>query len=615
MKATDERAGPARSGPPTPAQRRAALVHLARLGALPFAPALASLGPSLGPLSWLASPAPARAQAAPAAPATTRVALVVGNAAYPAGAALRNPARDAQSMAVQLTRLGFEVVQARDATRAALRDALARAAGRLDGRRGTGLLYYAGHGLQVGLRNFMLPVDDLPAKEADVPRLAIDVGEVVEAFRRAGTKTNIVVLDACRDNPLAEPGAARGLAPIDAPPNTFLAYATAPGNVAEDGSATDGNGLYTGFLLKELQRPGARIEDVFKRVRLGVRQASQGRQVPWESTSLEEEFFFDTTPPAPPPPRESEALALAEKRTWERIRGNARAEDLFAFLLVFPEGQFAEQALFLLNRRTEALLRPAAAPLSTRPAQRTGDAPREAPAPAPAPSPPAYDSYGYGAPAPRPARPPAPSPAPPPPTGPTAPVVLTYRGERFRPGDACEWIVRPTGGRPERGRGEIRVVAADGLDVRFDSASPPRIVRDGMGARLRDGFAVYEDPVIDLPAEYSLGTRWTGSARLRLQPGGAEALLLYSGRVVGRQAIVVGNQSFEAWVVEAVGQVTTRAGDGSLAASSSYASRLWALPQFGVPMRQELRVLPREGRERLPVQDEIVECTWVRLRT
>jgi hypothetical protein len=192
--------------------------------------------------------------------------------------------------------------------------------------------------------------------------------------------------------------------------------------------------------------------------------------------------------------------------------------------------------------------------------------------------------------------------------------VLTYRGERFRPGDACEWVVRPTGGGPERGRGEIRVVAAEGLEVRFDAASPPRILRDGMGARLRDGFAVYEDPLIDLPAEYTLGARWTGSARLRLHPGGVAAVLLYSGRVVGRQAIVVGGQSYEAWVVQALGQVTTRAGDGSLAAVSSYASRLWALPQFGVPMRQELRVLPAAGRERLPVLDEIVECTWVRLR-
>lgn len=599
---------------PTTAQRRAALRHLARLGALTWLPAPATRAApgalaALGPLALLAGPSGARAQAAGST--GPRVALVVGNAAYPADAALRNPARDAQAMAGELARLGFEVVQARDTTRASLREAIVRAAGRLEGRRGTGLLYYAGHGLQVGQRNFMLPVDDLPAKEADVPRLAIDVGEVVEAFRRAGTKTNIVVLDACRDNPLAEPGAARGLAPIDAPANTFLAYATAPGNVADDGPAAEGNGLYTGFLLKELQRPGARIEDVFKRVRLGVRQASQGRQVPWESTSLEDEFFFDPTPPLPPPPQEAEALALAETKTWDRIRANARAEDLFAFLLVFPEGRFAEQALFLLNRRTGPLLRPVAAPPSPGPAQRTGETPRVAASPAPAPASPGHDPYGYGAPAPRPAAPPPSPPAP----GPAAPLLLTYRGERFRAGDACEWVVRAPGQAAERGRGQIRVLAVAGLDVRFEAAVPPRILRDGMGARLHDTFAVYDDPLVDLPAEYTLGARWAGSTRLRLRAGGTGALLLYSSRVVARQPIIVGGLAFEAWVVEALGQVTTRARDGSLAAASSYASRLWALPQFGVPMRQELRIVPREGREPLPVHDEIVECTWVRLNT
>ncbi len=569
--------------------RRAALVHLVRVGALPL-----RLAAPLG--AWLAQSSHAQLRA------SARVALVVGNAAYPGDAALSNPGNDAQAMSAQLGRLGFEVVQARDATRATMREAITRAAGLLDGRRGTGLLYYAGHGLQVGQRNFMMPVADLPTKEADVTRLAVDVGEVIEAFRRAGTKTNLVLLDACRDNPFAEPGAPRGLAPIDAPPNTFLAYATAPGNVAEDGAATDANGLYTGFLLKELQRPGARIEDVFKRVRLGVRQASQGRQVPWESTSLEEDFFFDPTPPAPPPPREAEALALAEKATWERMSANARAEDLFAFLLVFPQGQFTERALFLLNLRQTVPLAAVTAPPSAAPPQLTNQATR--PAPAPAPRQP--DGYGgdYGSPAPRPAPAPAPAPRP---AGPAAPLVLSYRGERFRVGDACEWVVRDFTTGQERGRSAIRVSSLADMNVRYDTEKPAGIARDAMGARLRDGFATYEDAVVDLPAEYASGLRWGGTARMRTHQGG-QGVLDYTARVVGRQAIIVGGQAFEAWVVEA-------RGSGRLQATHvlSYTSRLWALPQFGIPLRHEVRLRAAGGGGQVPTQDEIVECLWVRL--
>lgn len=585
---------------PADARRRAALKHLLRVGALPLRLAL-----PLG--AWLAPAAHAQLRGAP------RVALVVGNASYPGDAVLRNAGNDARAMAEQLGRLGFEVVQARDATRAAMREAIARAAGLLDGRQGIGLLYYAGHGLQVGQRNFMLPVADLPTKEADVTRLAVDVGDVVEAFRRAGTKTNLVLLDACRDNPFAEPGTPRGLAPIDAPPNTFLAYATAPGNVAEDGAATDGNGLYTGFLLKELRRPGARIEDVFKRVRLGVRQASQGRQVPWESTSLEEDFYFDPTPPAPTPQREAEALALAEKATWERMSANARAEDLFAFLLVFPQGQFTERALFLLNLRQTVALAAVNAPPSAGPPQATHLAPRPAPPPAPAPAPARVqsDGYGgdYGSPSPRPQRPaPTPAPAPPPrPAGSAAPLVLSYRGERFRVGDACEWVVRDLTTGQERGRTAIQVSSVADMNVRYDTEKPAGITRDAMGARLRDGFAAYENPIVDLPAEYAVGARWSGSARMRLHQGG-QGQLDYTARVLGRQAIVVGGQAFEAWVVEARGRSTLQAGG-----TSTYASRLWALPQFGIPLRQELRLRAASGETQAPTQDEIVECLWVRL--
>ena len=220
--------------------------------------------------AWL-SALPSWAQAS-----ANRVALVIGNAAY-AGAPLPNAANDAKAMSTVLRGMGFEVIELRDAGKQRMEEAIALSRAMLQGRSGVGLLYYAGHGLQLDWRNYLVPVDALMGTAADVPRQAVDIQGAIDAFRTAGNRMNIVVLDACRDNPFGAAASGKGLAPLDAPPGTFLAYATAPGNVAEDGSASDGNGLYTRFLIKELQRPDARIEEVFKRVRLQVRQASQGR--------------------------------------------------------------------------------------------------------------------------------------------------------------------------------------------------------------------------------------------------------------------------------------------------------------------------------------------------
>jgi hypothetical protein len=154
------------------------------------------------------------------------------------------------------------------------------------------MLYYAGHGLQLDWRNFMVPVDAKLEEASDVPKQTIDIENVIDVLKKSGTRMNIIVLDACRDNPFAEKASGKGLAQLDAPPGTYLAFATSPGNVAEDGDIAEGNGLFTQYLLKELQRP-ASIENVFKRVRLQVRQKSQGRQIPWDSSSLEDDFAFN----------------------------------------------------------------------------------------------------------------------------------------------------------------------------------------------------------------------------------------------------------------------------------------------------------------------------------
>jgi hypothetical protein len=156
-------------------------------------------------------------------------------------------------------------------------------------------------------------------------------------------------LDACRDNPFSSSGSGKGLAQLDAPSGTFLAYATAPGNVAEDGEVVangQGNGLYTGFLLQELKKPQAKIEDVFKRVRFNVRQKSNGRQIPWESTSLEDDFYFNASykPQQATSEQEKEKQFAIEKAEWDKIKDSNSANDFYTFLQKFPTGSISSIA-------------------------------------------------------------------------------------------------------------------------------------------------------------------------------------------------------------------------------------------------------------------------------
>ena len=268
------------------------------------------------------------------APLDVRVALIIGNSAY-ANAPLLNPANDAQAMSDVLRRLGFQVVELRDGSKTQMSAAIGKMSDTLKGKQGVGMLYYAGHGLQLDWRNYMVPVDAKLQSAADVPMQAIELSSVVDMFKAAGNRMNIVVLDACRDNPFGkDTSTAKGLAQLDAPPSTFLAYATAPGNVAEDGDEKSGNGLYTQFLLQELKRPTAKIEDVFKRVRLNVRKQSQGRQIPWESTSLEDDFFFNDGVKYTIKPEElarmaaGVAAAVAEKERLIKLAEQARAQEI-----------------------------------------------------------------------------------------------------------------------------------------------------------------------------------------------------------------------------------------------------------------------------------------------
>lgn len=214
-----------------------------------------------------------------------------------------------------------------------------------------GLFYFSGHGTQLAWRNYLLPVDAEIRKPDDIPARGVDLNALMQGLGRASNPMNIVILDACRDNPFGRslPGEQKGLSQFDAPPGSLLAYATSPGNTASDGSGV--NGLYTEHLLHEISAPDTRIEDVFKRVRLAVRRRSNGQQIPWESTSLEEDFYLRPSPATgtlPDPKgtqRYEEELVL-----WGRLRADADPAAFEDCLRRYPpSGLFSELAQLRLD--------------------------------------------------------------------------------------------------------------------------------------------------------------------------------------------------------------------------------------------------------------------------
>jgi uncharacterized caspase-like protein len=230
-----------------------------------------------------------------------RTALVIGNSAYQKSP-LVNPVNDAQAMAATLGPLGFAVTKLENASKSQMADAIRQFGDNIK-RGGVGLFYFAGHGVQINGENFLLPVDDDIQDKSQVATKGIEARLVLQAMNNAKNRLNVVILDACRNNPFTQ-GASRalvatgssrsdnagGLAPMEALVGTFIAFATAPESVAADGSGK--NGVYTENLLRNITEPGLRIEDVFKRTRFAVRQETSGRQVPWENTSLEGDFYF-----------------------------------------------------------------------------------------------------------------------------------------------------------------------------------------------------------------------------------------------------------------------------------------------------------------------------------
>ncbi len=375
----------------------------------------------------------------PAPAGEKRLALIIGNSAYKASP-LRNPVNDARAIGTALSETGFKVTVVEDATQTAMRRAIRAFGDELAANGGVGVFYFAGHGMQVKGRNFLIPVNADIEREDEVEDGAVDANFVLSKMDSAKNALNIVILDACRNNPFARSfrSAAQGLAQMDAPSGTLVAFATAPGSVAADGDGA--NGLYTKHLLANIAKPGLPIEQLFKEVRIGVTQETGDRQVPWESSSLKGNFFFvpgeatlsaeeqrrqiDKTvaervaaeraevqrqmqkviaemlakqkadleeelkrrgnaaaaaTPAPAPDRRQMELAF-----WESIKASSNPKDFQAYLDQYPEGTFVVLAR---NRIAPQAIAAAPAPVAAAlsPVAQAPAKPVEQPKPAPAP--------------------------------------------------------------------------------------------------------------------------------------------------------------------------------------------------------------------------------------
>jgi hypothetical protein len=505
----------------------------------------ASLGALLGggPLAALAAPDPAR------------VALVIGNNAYPR-APLNNAVNDARAIALVLEQAGFQVDLRIDATRVALLqavDAFGKAIARSEVK--LGFFYYAGHGAQVDWRNYLLPVDASVASAADLPAQCLDLAVLLDRLGKTREKVFVVVLDACRDNPFG--GAFRpeqqGLSQFDAPVGTVLAFATAPGSVASDGGGA--HGLYSQNLVRELAVRGARIEDVFKRVRLNVRLSSQGEQIPWESTSLESDVYLF-------PEQKKLSEAELEKQfeqelaAWNRIKNSRKADDWAGYLREYPHGKFTEIAQSRLNvllAEIERKRSPAAPAVAGTPAQ--------------------FFELGAGLPVPDfygPARNPN--------SAGTYPL-----DRRYTVGDQVAFVFLDPISKVRQQLVSLTITSIDpdGDRVVYNNGVS---ISDLMGNPLKQGAIGYDVPVQVFPAEVQVGKRWESRFR-RTEADGRVGNADAEMTVKGRETIRVPAGTFDTFFIYGRGY--------NRSFGAEFENRIWIVPGLNFSVATEL--ISRKG--------------------
>jgi uncharacterized caspase-like protein len=295
----------------------------------------------------------------PAHAAEKRVALLIGNGSY-SDKPLKNPVNDAEDLAKVLGGLGFEVTLKKNLKADQMKEAIAEFGDRLAQSKGVGLFYYSGHGVQVKGNNYLLPVGREFKRERDVELFAVEARTVLGRMEEGGNALNIVILDACRDSPLpaeSRSSGSRGLARMDTPTGSLVAFATAPNSTASD-NGEERNGLYTKHLMQALQEPGLRLEDVFGKVRIAVENASNRRQSPEEITKLRgEPFYFkpgsgtqvaslkpEPVPAVSAPAPRTKTAAEIEREAWDGAKASGSQDAVAEYLKQYPKGRYVSNA-------------------------------------------------------------------------------------------------------------------------------------------------------------------------------------------------------------------------------------------------------------------------------
>ena len=293
------------------------------------------------------------AAAASAQTAEKRIALVIGQGKYQNVAPLAHTTNDARLIADTLKGLGFRLIgdQAQtDLDKTGLEQAIRAFSKALPGT-GAALFYYAGHGLQMQGANYLVPVNANPTSAADADFELVDVSLVLRQMDAAGARLNIVILDACRNNPFGGRGlrdVGSGLAQMKAPKGTLISYATQPGNVASDGSGEDSP--YTTALAAAMRKPGQDVFQLFNEVGIAVDKTTNGAQQPWLASSPIEGDFYFSVPPASAKPATAAPAVVAmptadrEALFWESIKSSKDPADFQAYLKQYPKGTFAALA-------------------------------------------------------------------------------------------------------------------------------------------------------------------------------------------------------------------------------------------------------------------------------
>jgi len=440
-----------------------------------------------------------------------KVALVVGNGKYKDAPELKNAPNDAKAVGEALKASGFAVTLLLETNREALIGAIRNHVHAMEQRKAVGLFYFAGHGVQLDWRNYMLPVDAVIDTVEDVGKQSVDIARLMEGLVKAANPMNVIILDACREDPFgkAKKVPQKGLSQMDAPTQTILAYATSPGNVASDGDGA--NGLYTENLLREMKVPEAKIEDIFKRVRLGVRRKSNGAQIPWESTSLEEDFWFL-------PPKQLKAASDAERdkqfeeelAQWDKIKASLDPAPLEAFLRRYPSGPFSELAQLQLDRA-----------LAKQGEKKIELAPQ------------AGNPYTQG-------------------------TVMADLG--FKVGDFYSYVTLDRETRAEKGRIPGRITEVTDTEVIIGNGT---VILDRLGNTIKLPNGNRFTPRQDQPTEYAIGKKWSTRYSV-VTPSGRTNESEFEFHIARREKITVPAGTFECFVIVGDGYSVSPFGKAAL---------------------------------------------------